>query len=354
MSGPSMQSGAQGGAGDALPALDQLDHWGRVLAPLNLRPTAVKRVDKGTISVNYRVESDGGPLFVKVLRGKRAVDLDYEGALLWHLGGHRFPTPQPLRTSQGRPYLVDGPRLVCAFPWQVGEELDGERITAAHAGRVGELLGRLHLAAAGFRGQRLGIYTFDRIAARIEGFRARAADLADLAELAPVLPILDEEVAWLRGHQRSLGSLPAGTIHGDVFPDNLLWVGDRIVALLDFEQASRGRYTYDLAVALLAFCWRQGTLVDGLAWSLVSGYQRVRPLSPAERDALWTEGRLAALRFTVTRITDVLLPSLPPDNKPPMPGKDFRDFLARLMTLRARGSDAFGPVMGERPPLRAV
>lgn len=332
-----------------------LDHLRALLAPLGLRPTAVERIDKGTVTRNFRVESDGGRLFVKFADGKREADLAYEGALLWHLGAHRFPTPQPLRTSTGRPFLVDGRSYVSVFPWQSGEELEGPAITAAHAGRVGELVARLHLATESFRAIRRGIYTFEHVTARLDGVRARLAAAPELApELATVVPVLDEEVAFLRGRLPSLTALPAGTIHGDVFPDNLLWQRDQPVALLDFEQACRGRYTYDLAVALLAFCWRDGALVEGLAWSMVSGYQRVRPLSDAERDALPVEARLCALRFTVTRITDVFLPSLPPTSKPPIPNKDYRDFFARLQLLRERGADAFGAVMGERPPLRAV
>ena len=136
-------------------------------------------------------------------------------------------------------------------------------------------------------------------------------------------------------------------------------------AVLDFEQASIGRYVYDLAVTLLAWCFREeqrspglaseeGALLEALGWSLLAGYQRVRPLSDEEREALSVECRLAALRFTVTRITDVYLPSLPPESQAPRPGKDFRDYLARLLHLRAAGAGVMARIVDEKPPLRAV
>lgn len=328
-----------------------LEEMARALAPLGLKPRSLAPLAKGTVNSNFRVETDGGAVFVRVNEGKREEDVAYEGALLWQLALHRFPTPQPLRTSAGRPWLADEGRLLTVFPWQPGEEVGEGAITAAHAGRIGELLARLHLAARAFPRHRRGIYTFERIGARVDGFRERARGLLELRE---VVPLLDEEIGWQRSQRAAGGELPVGTIHGDVFPDNLLWLGDRIVALLDFEQASRGRLVYDLSVALLANCWREGALVDGLAWSMVSGYQRVRALSEAEREALWVEARLAALRFTVTRITDLYLPSLEPNPPPARAGKDFRDFLARLVWLRARGADALLPIIGERPPLRAV
>ena len=44
-------------------------------------------------------------------------------------------------------------------------------------------------------------------------------------------------------------------IHGDLFRDNVLWDGDRISAILDFEQASGGSLVYDLAVCINDWCW---------------------------------------------------------------------------------------------------
>ena len=323
---------------------------GRVLAPFGLSARAITVIAQGTVNSNFRVETDGGTVFLRVNEGKRREDVDYEGALLWHLAGRRFPTPQPLRTSSGTPYVQVAGHLCTVFPWVEGHHVPEGDITAAHADRLGELLARMHVVAADFPGLRRGIYTFERIVERVARLSRRAAGVA---EVAAVLPLLEDEIAWLGAARPVLTGLPLGTIHGDLFPDNLLWAGERLVAALDFEQASRGQLAYDLAVTLLANCWREGALVDGLAWSLLSGYQRVRELTLGEREGLWALCRTAALRFTVTRITDVFLPSLAAQS-PAQPGKDFRDFLARLSWLRERGADALLPMVGERPPLRAV
>ena len=335
-----------------------------ILAPfdLRLRPRGFERLEKGTINSNWRVDTDGGRVFVRVNEGKRESDVRYEGELLWHLCARRFPTPPPLRTAAGEPFVRHRDRLVTVFPFWPGHELRPEDMNAERAGHVGEVLERLHRAAADFPHAREGIYTFERIAARVEGFRARAADVPAIAE---ALSILDDEIAWQRNARPALAQLPSGTIHGDLFPDNLLWVegasrrgpglkGPRISAVLDFEQASIGRFGYDLAVTLLAWCWADDRLDEALAWAMVAGYQRARRLAEEERDALWIEARAAALRFTVTRITDVFLPSLPPASIEPRPGKDFRDYLARLRFLREQGREALGLAVDDRPPLRAV
>jgi homoserine kinase type II len=296
-----------------------LDELGRILQPFDLRPRRARALAAGTVNSNFRVDSDGGTLFVRVNENKSEADVRYEGALLWHLGARRFPTPQPLRRSDGQPYAMHGEKCITVFPWVVGTLVGENSVTVDNAGKVGRALGRLHKAAADFGKRRDGIYTQERIVRRIDRFRADP-------RVAEVIPILDEEAAWLTAHRAP--SLPTGTIHGDLFPDNVLWSGGEIVALLDFEQASRGRFVYDLAVAALAWCWTGAALDEPRLRAMVAGYQFARPLENAERDEFLAEARFAALRFTVTRITDVFLPGLE------RAGKDYRDYLARLRWLR--------------------
>src|SRR5262249_3822524 len=112
-----------------------------------------------------------------------------------------------------------------------------------------------------------------------------------------------------------------------------LWDVGRLVAILDFEQASGGSLAYDLAVCLNDWCWT-GVIRLDLVAALLAGYQRVRPLTAADREALPIAVRAAAARLTIPRITDVYLARV--EN----PDKDFRAFLARC--------DAWqGPALGQ-------
>ena len=79
---------------------------GHLLAPLDLRPRRLRGLEEGTVNSNFRVETDGGSVFVRINEGKSEADVRYEAALLWHLGLRRFPTPQPLRRVDGVPFLL--------------------------------------------------------------------------------------------------------------------------------------------------------------------------------------------------------------------------------------------------------
>jgi homoserine kinase type II len=218
---------------------------------------------------------------------------------------------------------------VSVFPWRAGRHLAPAEITAEVAEAFGAALARLHLAGLALADswRRRSRYDHDHLIARHAGFAGSADPV-----LTRAIAVLAEELAVASAAAALRARATHGIIHGDLFRDNVLWEGGRLEAILDFEQASGGSLVYDLAVCLNDWCWTDGPRLD-LAGALLAGYQRVRVLTPGDRDALPIEVRAAAARFTITRITDVYLARV--DN----PEKDFRAFLARCDAWR-------GPSLG--------
>lgn len=293
-----------------------------------------RAITAGTINTNLRVETDDGPRFLRVNEGKSEEDVAREAALVAHAAARGVPTPAPQPAPDGRPYVRWSGAVVSLFPWLPGRTLTRADVQPEHARQAGAALGRLHLASEGFADRRPGRYEpaeIDRRLALVSaGAAARPELYAALATLAPELEALHEE--------RQL-DLPTGIIHGDLFIDNVLFDAsesavasasapgtDRLVALLDFEQAAWGRLIYDLAVTLLAFAFGRDDFRPEIVRALVDGYAGVRPPTAAERAALGPELRFAACRFAVTRITDVHLKR----GAGAPPGKDFARYLARL------------------------
>jgi homoserine kinase type II len=297
--------------------LGDLSGWGEIPA--------------GTINSNHWVEAGGRRWFLRVNEGKSEADVRYEAELLGELAARGVATPRPV-TAGGQPLIRRRDRWISVFPWVTGGQRELGEVRLADARAVGAALARLHRAGAGLadRFAREGIYTTAHIAARVEALVADPRCAAD-PDLARAVADVREELVWLAGRADQRAGAPRGVIHGDLFRDNVLFAADNsVAALLDFEQASLGAWVYDLAVAANAWCWVDD-LVPALCAALVDGYRAVRPLEPVEQDLLWVELRAAAVRFTVTRITDVYLPGAD------LPGKDFRRYQARLHHWRQIG-----------------
>ena len=298
---------------------------------------AWRPVDAGTINSNFALESDRGRFFLRINEGKREEDVRYEAELVAALAARGVSTPLPVRAGDGRPYAPFGDRFASAFPWVDGHHRDLGEVSADDARRVGRELARLHRAGAdlGPEHRRAGIYTTALIAERCRGFCADPDPV-----LAPAIAAIGDELAWLEARAPARAAGTQGIIHGDLFRDNVLLGAGAVtlptVTLIDFEQASWGSWAYDLAVTLCAWCYTDDFQADLVA-GLVAGYAEVAPaLAP---ELLWIEARAAAMRFTVTRITDVYLARTGQE------GKDFRRYLARLERLRAAGSHGFAAWM---------
>jgi len=263
-----------------------------------------KGIAEGVENTNYIVHTTHGP-FILTLYERRTAreDLPFFLGLMEHLAARGVSCPTPVRDLKGRNLneLAGRPAALVTF-------LEGfwvRRPMTAHCAAVGRALAALHMGGDGFALKRAN-------ALGPSGWRPlydRFADRAD--EIAPDLgPLIAGELAHLDGHWPK--GLPAGVIHADLFPDNVFFLGDRLSGLIDFYFACNDALAYDVAVCLNAWCFEKDlafNITKGRA--LLRGYEELRPLTPAERDAMPQLARGAALRFLLTRAYDWL--NTPPD-----------------------------------------
>jgi homoserine kinase type II len=293
----------------------------------------VAQPERGTVNSGFLLRASGRRWFLRVNEGKGEASVRAEAALVERLAAGGVPTPVPRRTCAGEPFArleSQGGKAVSCFPW-----LDGREARALDDAAVaGEALGRLHRAGAGLAADECppNLYALAALERRLSTVQA-APKVAASPDAQAVVPLIADELA--RAVARSG---PAGLIHQDLFPDNLLIdENGALVAVLDFEQATYGRLGYDLAVTLCACAWDEGRVrpdvVAGRA--LIAAYERARgaSLTVDERALLPDEVRLAAARFTLTRLTDIFLrDGVEPDLAA---RKDFRRYGERLAWARS-------------------
>lgn len=264
---------------------------------------AVKGIAEGVSNSNFLLHTTQA-FFILTLYEERvdASDLPFFIGLMEHLADRGLICPQPVRMRDGLAVgrLAGRPAAIVTF-------LDGmsvRRPNAAHCAEVGRGLALLHRAGADFPMERVNSLS-------VPGWRP----LADQAGVAAdtVSPGLSQRLhAEIAVHEASWPEgLPGGVIHADLFPNNVFFIKNRLSGLIDFYFACTDSYAYDLAICLNSWCFEADNsfnLTKGQA--MLAGYESVRPLEPAEVEALPQLCRGSALRFLLTRLVDWL--NVPP------------------------------------------
>jgi homoserine kinase type II len=262
-----------------------------------------KGIAEGVENSNYLLHTTSGSFFLTLYEKRVAVgDLPFFLGLMEHLATHGSVCPQPVKTRRGETLgrLAGRPAAIIDF-------LEGvwpRKPNVTHCAAAGEALAKLHLAGRDFT------MTRDN-ALSVSSWRAlfdQAAPCADTVQPG-VRDFLNAELDHLE--QCWPKSLPAGVIHADLFPDNVLFLGDRLSGMIDFYFACNDLLAYDVAICLNAWCFEPDHSFNVTkARALLGAYGRTRPLSDAEQKALPLLARGAALRFLLTRLVDFL--NVPP------------------------------------------
>lgn len=294
----------------------------KALADYGVEVRDLEPLEAGSVNSNFKVVGAGGErYFARVYEEQDLAGAEAELRLVEELHQAGLPVARALQKRGGGFAHELSNKPFAVYPWVEGEIYCQARVTPNVARAVGVALARLHLATDRVTPLEGGRFNPSDLERRLDEIETCGRD--ELVEAAKTLRQKLEVYS-----ARRADDLPNGVIHGDLFRDNVLFVGERIVALIDFESASAGTFVYDLMVTLLAWCYGE-TLDRELSGALVRGYCEERPLNPNELAALEVEGALACLRFATTRITDFSL-------RTPVgaaPKRHYGRFLARLQAL---------------------
>ena len=76
--------------------------------------------------------------------------------------------------------------------------------------------------------------------------------------------------------------LPQCLIHGDLFADNILFEGEELKAVIDFEEACQYYRVFDLGMGIVGMCTDHGKVDLAKARAFIGGYQQVQNLEAGE------------------------------------------------------------------------
>lgn len=304
--------------------------------------TAAKGIAEGVSNSNWLIETSGadtGPYagekqFILTMYEFRidTNELPFFLGLLDHLSANGSPVPRTIHDREGAAYRAVGGKEVALIEFLPGVSVD--RPTPEQARSVGSCLAGIHVGASDFgkaRSNQMGLAAWQQL--------TDECGSNGLAAIDPALPgIVAEELVYLSAHWP--GNLAEGVCHADLFPDNVLMLGDKVTGLIDFYFACTDFFAYDLAVTHAAWCFTDHgrSFRKDISEALIAGYEAVRPLSGEERAALPVLARGAAMRFVSTRAFDWL--NTPADAL--VTKKDPMDFVRRMQFYAREGAAIFG------------
>lgn len=269
------------------------------------RVLSCKGIAEGVENSNYLLHTESGN-FILTLYEKRVDpnDLPFFLGLMDHLAARGLGCPLPVHARSGATLgtLAGRPAAIVTF-------LEGQwvrRPTARHCGLLGEALAKMHLAGRDFGLRRPNALSMPSWRPLWQRSATRADEVS-----AGLGADIEAELALLERDWPKKDDLPFGVIHADLFPDNVFFLHDELSGLIDFYFACDDALAYDVAVCLNSWCFEQDlsfNLTKGRAF--LAAYQAVRPLEPAEVEALPLLARGSALRFLLTRLYDWL--NVPP------------------------------------------
>ena len=251
-------------------------------------------IASGIENTNYFVTTSHGRYVLTLFEKLSPGELPFYLNLMAHLAQHGIPCPSPMADRHDR-FLGE----LNGKPACIVSRLSGKSLTQANVANcaaVGAMLGQLHNAAQSFSQSMSN--------ARAMGWRARTASQLSTFLSAQDAVLLQSEIAF---HERNtLDSLPQGTIHADLFRDNVLFDGAHISGLIDFYFACNDSLLYDLAITVNDWCVdADSTLDKPRVQAMLRAYHEVRPLQQVEREMWPIALRAAALRFWLSRLHDL-------------------------------------------------
>ena len=198
-----------------------------------------------------------------------------------------LPVPEPvpaldgeLQVRVGTPGMPGG-RIVSLMRW-----IDGRKRTTGfcprHFRAWGQMVARLHAFAADWQppeGFERFVWDWEGLLGG-RGFRCRVEELvASMPQhLQDPFQIMSQQA---RAVMEDLGKGPDayGMIHGDMYPDNVLFKGGQVIPI-DFEDCGFGHWLWDIALPLCLQPW-----TEGWHWqrdAFLEGYAQVRTLPESQ------------------------------------------------------------------------
>lgn len=253
-------------------------------------------IQAGITNSNYILETDENKLILTLFEELKPNQLPFFINLMRFLANKNIPCPKPI-ADQNNTFI----HIINGKPSILIEFLAGntsENPTIAQCSEIGQHLANMHLVTpqftekqANLRGENWHKLTIEKVISYLSNEDKQ---------------LLEHEINFQQ--QQNYVDLPQGIIHADLFPDNALFLINKLTGIIDFYYACNGYYLWDLAVTTNNWCFNDRTFDQEKIDALINAYQKQRPFNSIENTHWNAIRRSAALRFWLSRLYDYHYP----------------------------------------------
>ena len=257
----------------------------------------------GYANENFRIDSDGKTMMLRLCKQQSVTSISKEMELMEILRNHNLKVAYPIANNAGEFIIQLG-----EFPAVMYDFVEGgdAPLNAESRTQIGVELAKLNSIKVPLGFRKTNNLNFQK-----------CLELAKKFDSAPnqfpaVFEHFQSELVLLEKHINQ--DLPTGFIHGDLFPNNAIFEGNDLSALIDFEEFAVEKLLFDVAMTMMGFCLDDEFKIDVRAQSeFLDAYESVRPLSQSEKAALPYFIKWAALAMMSWHLENDLLQT--PDSK---------------------------------------
>jgi homoserine kinase type II len=238
----------------------------------------------GIDNSNYLVDTDKGKYVLRFFKmpGKDPAEIAFEMEAMKWCREKGVRVPRIYEKKHAEP-LGGGKQLqTILMDYVDGQTMYQREVPTDLARKIGREIGKLDTALSSYGDEAVGRqddnYDLQHFL-RLEAWVDKLPDDFDRN-------LVRKSFQQFRRINDAFSRMPAGLIHNDVVPDNLLEKGGEVAAIIDFSDLLRAPYIQEVAVSITRFAfsydWNPTT-----ARALLDGYQEERRISDREIGVLY-------------------------------------------------------------------
>jgi len=235
----------------------------------------IKSLSSGYANTNFKVTTDRGNFLLRICREKSEKDILYETKILGLLARTNFPAAYPIPKKDSGYVCRYNSHRITFYTFIEGAEPD---VNTATVREIAKAVAVINSYVDWKEVEKENAITIELCRELILKFPTAPHQYPDIFDF------FTKETDYLYEPLKEV--IPAGLVHGDIFPDNTIFDGGRLVAIIDFEEVCTDNLLFDVGVTINGFCFVGNRLQRDLLGTFLDNYNSVRPISTREYEVL--------------------------------------------------------------------